>query len=647
MAVSFIRNQPSYAAQYETQNQNWQVKLGRYPFRLGIVHFQLHKFLFAPMPKYQRTTIFSEMKTTTARTLVAMSLSILACGALLSGASARACTDFCYSRGDTVLAGRSLDTPVNYPHLGMLLVPATATTHGWVCFGPFEYPWADGMNDQGLFVGSASVPAPYTNTTTSSTPPADHQMFHSGLLANCATVDEAITWCSKQPTPSLVVGLVNQSSPGHYTFVTSSHILVADRSGDSVVFEWPQGKLKTTRKRGRYQLMTNFLLTDPEAGDYPCPRYIADSRIFDKAAGSSLQTCRQVLETTSVQSTRYSLIYDLTHGDVQVYLRRGFDQPKTFHLADELEKGGHELDLDQWLGRPQPEPLSPPPVIAPSTIPASEILQRALVARGGGKAAAEIRSLHGKGTINLGWGCLSASPFEYFAMRPNRFRVVTDIGLPGDPHPGRYIEGFDGRTGWNDYSGSCDILQGQEYELRKDEAAFFGWYVEPGNGETTECLGEAQFDGKLCYDLKAVSPSSHLESFEYYDTTNFLLAGTFSHEPKGSGWMETTLSDYRAFDGFLMPTRIVSQSEAGCYPLRFSSLEVNTVKERDLRMAKVDPAVYDSVAGKYDYGNGAVLTVTREGNHLFGQLTGQPNVEIFPKSETEYFGRWWMRRSPL
>jgi hypothetical protein len=37
------------------------------------------------------------------------------------------------------------------------------------------------------------------------------------------------------------------------------------------------------------------------------------------------------------------------------------------------------------------------------------------------------------------------------------------------------------------------------------------------------------------------------------------------------------------------------------------------------------------------YGNGAVLTVTRDGDHLFAQLTGQPKYEIFPKSDSEYF----------
>jgi CubicO group peptidase (beta-lactamase class C family) len=55
-------------------------------------------------------------------------------------------------------------------------------------------------------------------------------------------------------------------------------------------------------------------------------------------------------------------------------------------------------------------------------------------------------------------------------------------------------------------------------------------------------------------------------------------------------------------------------------------------------VAKVDPKVYDDYVGKYDYGQGkAILAVTREGDRLFAQLTGQPKLEIFPKSSTEFF----------
>jgi CubicO group peptidase (beta-lactamase class C family) len=71
--------------------------------------------------------------------------------------------------------------------------------------------------------------------------------------------------------------------------------------------------------------------------------------------------------------------------------------------------------------------------------------------------------------------------------------------------------------------------------------------------------------------------------------------------------------------------------------LHQNGLDLDAQRVKDIAEAKVDPAVYDSLVGKYDYGNGAVLTVTREGNRLFAQLTGQPKFEIFPKSETEYF----------
>lgn len=50
----------------------------------------------------------------------------------------------------------------------------------------------------------------------------------------------------------------------------------------------------------------------------------------------------------------------------------------------------------------------------------------------------------------------------------------------------------------------------------------------------------------------------------------------------------------------------------------------------------VDPAVYDSLLGKYNYGEDGMLTVTRKGNHLFAQLTGRRKYEIFPKSETDH-----------
>jgi hypothetical protein len=65
---------------------------------------------------------------------------------------------------------------------------------------------------------------------------------------------------------------------------------------------------------------------------------------------------------------------------------------------------------------------------------------------------------------------------------------------------------------------------------------------------------------------------------------------------------------------------------------------VSGVPSEEVAVAKLDPAAYEAVVGKYDYFQGkAILTVTHEGDHLYAQLTGQPKFEIYPKSATEFF----------
>ncbi len=64
---------------------------------------------------------------------------------------------------------------------------------------------------------------------------------------------------------------------------------------------------------------------------------------------------------------------------------------------------------------------------------------------------------------------------------------------------------------------------------------------------------------------------------------------------------------------------------------------IKAAKLPALVVIKVDSARLAAYAGRYDYGNGAVLTVTKEGDRLFAQMTGQGKAEIFPNSETEFF----------
>ena len=49
-----------------------------------------------------------------------------------------------------------------------------------------------------------------------------------------------------------------------------------------------------------------------------------------------------------------------------------------------------------------------------------------------------------------------------------------------------------------------------------------------------------------------------------------------------------------------------------------------------------DPAVFDSYSGDYEIGPNFILTVTREGDKLMGQATGQPKVELDPATEKQF-----------
>ncbi len=51
----------------------------------------------------------------------------------------------------------------------------------------------------------------------------------------------------------------------------------------------------------------------------------------------------------------------------------------------------------------------------------------------------------------------------------------------------------------------------------------------------------------------------------------------------------------------------------------------------------LDSTVLDQYVGQYEYPGSAIMTISREGEHLFAQLTGQNGYEIFPKGDHTFF----------
>src|SRR3974390_138003 len=67
------------------------------------------------------------------------------------------------------------------------------------------------------------------------------------------------------------------------------------------------------------------------------------------------------------------------------------------------------------------------------------------------------------------------------------------------------------------------------------------------------------------------------------------------------------------------------------------ALRTSTEVPKERVAGKIDPKVYDAYVGEYELGAGDVFTIRRDGDRLRAQLTGQPNFEIFPESETNFF----------
>ncbi len=54
-------------------------------------------------------------------------------------------------------------------------------------------------------------------------------------------------------------------------------------------------------------------------------------------------------------------------------------------------------------------------------------------------------------------------------------------------------------------------------------------------------------------------------------------------------------------------------------------------------ITRFDPPAFDQYAGKYQLAPGVIITISREAEHFFAQLTGQDRFEIFPESQADFF----------
>jgi D-alanyl-D-alanine-carboxypeptidase/D-alanyl-D-alanine-endopeptidase len=66
-------------------------------------------------------------------------------------------------------------------------------------------------------------------------------------------------------------------------------------------------------------------------------------------------------------------------------------------------------------------------------------------------------------------------------------------------------------------------------------------------------------------------------------------------------------------------------------------LNASAFLPKEHKLVAVDPKLFDRYAGRYQLAPNFVLTITREGEHLFVQASAQPKFELFAEGEKDYF----------
>jgi choloylglycine hydrolase len=242
-----------------------------------------------------------------------------------------ACTIFTTETEDgTILAGNNEDYIYSINNYMVVTAPSESS-YGRICFYNLSYVQG-GMNEYGLFYDGASCP--------SSEVPYDSNKEQLGynlgdiVLAKCTSVEEVEKFFD------------NYNIPDNFC----DHLLFTDFTGDCAVFEWMEGKLHIIRKGDdeNYQVVTNYWLTDPSIGGYPCNRYNTAVDLLQKQS-PSIELCATILNTTKQNwgdgGTLYSNIYNISNKEVYVFARGAMNTACKIDMEEQfqsMEEGTQE-----------------------------------------------------------------------------------------------------------------------------------------------------------------------------------------------------------------------------------------------------------------------------------------------------------------
>jgi hypothetical protein len=181
------------------------------------------------------------------------------------------------------------------------------------------YPF-DGMNEKGVAVGMNALSysqGPYDPTKVTI---GELQLIRL-VLDYAASTNEAIDLIHQY-------NIRMEDPPVHY--------LIADSSGHSAVIEFIDGEMIVMNNANLWQVTTNFVITGLEDhGSAPCWRYRGTYQTLrDNKGICSQDEAVSILINASVPSTRWSNVFNLKDGKIQIAMGRSYENFFEFDLRE-------------------------------------------------------------------------------------------------------------------------------------------------------------------------------------------------------------------------------------------------------------------------------------------------------------------------
>jgi tetratricopeptide (TPR) repeat protein len=251
----------------------------------------------------------------------------------LAAVSVFPCTIFNAAKNGLVLAGNNED--LNSTDSRVWFTPPQAGKYGYVYVGFDSYGIQGGMNDQGVFFDFNALKFAKMNPSPEKPGIRSWRGFIDKIMTECATVEQVVE----------LLGRHNLAWWGPY------QVMFADATGGSAVIGADRnGELSVVRKKGVYQVSTNFSLANPDFGSitYPCYRYDIANQMLEQMGELTVDYFRKILAAAHQEGanpTIYSNICDLTNKVIFIYNFHNFEEVAKLSLAEEFKKGEHSYEI--------------------------------------------------------------------------------------------------------------------------------------------------------------------------------------------------------------------------------------------------------------------------------------------------------------